>query len=235
MFNNHLRRHIQASVCMFNGMLGLSIDHTKAKLKISLCLWWQLEPCDCVFFLDKCCPTESKPLLLFTYCQELNHYSVTAFLSYPPPWDERKMKCLCLSRNENHTKVRLKCTFPAFCEGVHVAASNGRQYCLKKIMFFSSHGFYCQKAVNHSLRNTKDVQWERPMARSAQSVLFFSPFSLFSIVAHRKRFKWHLTLLLVADMAYSSYSIIFLFLYARTYTCIPIIFFSWAILSFLIF
>lgn len=50
--------------------------------------------------------------------------------------------------------------FQLFCEAVHIAASDGGQCCLEKIMwvFFPPNGFYCEKAAKHSLRNTKDVQ-----------------------------------------------------------------------------
>lgn len=47
--------------------------------------------------------------------------------------------------------VRPKCEFPAYCEALHAEASNGAEYRLEKIIFFffSTRGFYCQKAVNH--------------------------------------------------------------------------------------
>lgn len=149
---------------------------------------------NCIWQQDKYRITKSPPLLSFCPCQQLNHYSVAAFLFYrvisaSSGWKKKKKSvCLCTSGNAIHRKLRPKCEFPAFCEAVHVATSNGRQHCLKKIMCFFPHGFYCQKAVNHSLRNTKDVQWERPMARSAQTECsFLLPFFYFLYCGSQKK------------------------------------------------
>lgn len=120
-----------------------------------------------------------KSLLCCSLCVLLCHLRLLG--------DERgeKNKLRVYVRNAIHTKVRPKCEFPAFCEADRVAAGDRRQQPPEENyvgFFFSLHGFYCQKALNHSLRNTKDVQWERPMARSAQTVFFSSPFFLFSLL-----------------------------------------------------
>lgn len=123
-------------------------------------------------------------------------------MSSPPPQDERKKKsvCLCTSRNAIHRKLWPKCEFPAFCEAVHVAASNGRQHCLKKIMCFFPMVFIVKRQWT-ILSETQKMCSERGqwLDLPRQSALFFSLFSIFSIVSHRKSFKWHLTLLFAAD------------------------------------
>lgn len=116
---------------------------------------------------------------------------------------KKKSVCLCASRNAIHTKRRPKCEFPAFCEGVHVAASNGRQHCLKKIMFFFPMVFIVKRQWTilteaQKMCSERDQWLDLPRQSS-----FLLPFSIFSIVAHRRSFKWHLTLLLAADMVYS--------------------------------
>lgn len=46
--------------------------------------------------------------------------------------------------------VRSECEFPAYCEALHAKARNGAENPPgENYVIFSTHGFYCQKAVNH--------------------------------------------------------------------------------------
>lgn len=154
---------------------------------------------------DKYCCTKLLPLLPFSLLPTIKSllcHSFSFTTSSPALEDEKKAVCLCRSRKAIQKKIgNQNANFQFF---VMPFSSYGRECCLKKILF--PHGFYCQKAVNQFLRNTKDVWWERQMARSTQTCFFSSLFFFLflPIVAHRKSFKWHLTVLLTADMANSS-------------------------------
>lgn len=122
--------------------------------------------------------------------------------------DERgKKKLRVYVRNAIHTKRRPKCEFPAFCEAVRVAAGDRRQHRPKKIMrvFFLPPWFLLSKGTEpFSQKHKRCAVREANGSICPDSRLFFSLFSIFSIVARRKSFKWHLTLLRAAEMAYSS-------------------------------
>lgn len=125
---------------------------------------------------------------LFSPCQQLNHHSVAAFLFFlvsPPTLGWKTISMFVYKKKCDSCKTATTMRDSSFLRDCAcVWPSNGRKYCLKKISFFSSPcGFYCQKSENHSLWNTKGVQWERPMARSAQMESpFLLPLFLFSLL-----------------------------------------------------
>lgn len=145
--------------------------------------------CNCIWQRDKYRVTKSPPLLSFSPCQQLNHYSVAAFLfhhvtSASSGWKKKKKSVfLCTSRNTIHTKLRPKCEFPAFCEAVHVAASNGRQHCLKKIMCFFPPWFLLSKGSEpFSQKHKRCAVREANGSICPDRVFFSSAFFLFSLL-----------------------------------------------------